>query len=649
MRRLLSAASGLCLNASLVLTVFFTFIFPLKFGLPYLSNIILFRPTLDISDTGFFFSEWVHNLWANELAMMIIVAAFFLFMMGAALRKDFLFRVSWPDFLFILFLISAVPSVFFSKSLKHSLNYFLLFCSYYLYFFLLNQHMGDKRKRQVFYFAFFAAFLLVLLQGLYQYFVGIDETVEFIKKSSPQLLDNPDFESRILSKKMFSTFIYSNTFAGFLLLALPVMTAFIFSSDKRILSGFIMSLFFVLVFSYAYLYSLGRPDLVGYAFLWSALYPAGGVFALFKTRSEGAVISLAAAAGAAGTYFLLRYRRYSWALFSAVTLFLAAGALFLWTPAESKQRVERGLQASLGVRSQYYQAGLAMMKETSFFGSGPGTFGIRYSQFKLPEAEETQMAHNVFLQLAIETGPSSTVFLLLFFVFLIWMSIHKRSEKGSGRESLLWDVFLLTSLLSAIFHNTIDFDFFVPSYGFALMFVAAIIAGRSQKNPACQPAGAPSLLILKKASFVLAALIVTFTLMRYLGRSFLSSQHYRRSMEYFDQGLVPRSIDEMKEAMDIDPLNDMFYYDTARKLVSVRDFSGAEYFYCAAIKMSPEKPYYHYEYALAMFKNDQKSRVPLRGEEILGELKEAIRLYPTKELYRREMEKFERIIEGTSS
>jgi tetratricopeptide (TPR) repeat protein len=358
-----------------------------------------------------------------------------------------------------------------------------------------------------------------------------------------------------------------------------------------------------------------------------------------KTSSEGAVLSLCAAV-VFGLLFFLRGRKRLAVAAAVGVAALALVAVILLNPGGADRGDLRSqLERSFLVRIQYFQATISLAADTPLHGSGLGTFGIRYPQYKLPEAEETQMAHNIFLQLLIEGGVLAPLFLLAFFVMALARSSSARPfGPAEGPKASAVAFLLFVSLAAALFHNMIDFDFYVPAYGFGLMFVASLAGapcGRESEG------GSPWFQKAQKAFFLTAALAMAFFVLQYAVRALAASEHSRRAAAHYAGGRYDRMMDEMKEAMDLDPLNDMYAYETARRLFSVGDYSGAEHFYGSALQKSPDKAYYHFEYAVALYMADGAAGGPLRKEKIGSEIREALRLFPSKKEYREALDRMQ--------
>ena len=92
----------------------------------------------------------------------------------------------------------------------------------------------DEKDEKTITYVFLAALSCIVVYGIYQYFWGLEETRRFIM-DRPDLAKNlpPTYLSRMESDRIFSTFVYPNTLAGFLLLLYPVV--FFFANSGKIL------------------------------------------------------------------------------------------------------------------------------------------------------------------------------------------------------------------------------------------------------------------------------------------------------------------------------------------------------------------------------------------------------------------------------
>ena len=628
--------SDLFMSFSFLVVCFFTFVFPLKFGLPYLSNIINFRPVFDVSDKVLFFNEWFHGMWANEFAFVVLFSAIVLYEIGFVFSAKREIKASLLDVFYVLFFVFVFVSAYFSISRRISIDYFYLFLSYYFYFFMLVQFMKEENKKKALYCIFFASFLLVMLLGVYQYFISIDETIAFIKKNSPNLFEDKVFQSRILAKKVFSTFIYSNSFAGFLILTIPLFFLILFSKKKIAVKIFLWAALVSLCFSFFFLYMVNRENAVGFSFLFSVLFPLSSLFVLLKTSSEGALLSLVASLFVSFVVVLIKWKRYRY-IFGVVFLFFAmfiAGAYFARNLKIRKVKLEDKISSSVNVRLGYYKAAFDMARKYYLTGSGSGTFGILYSFYKDKNSEETQMVHNIFLQILVENGIFAFICFLMFLAFLAYY-IWNFEDKLFFAESKIPVLLLYISFFSFVLHNSMDFDFYVPSIGYSFMFIAAYIVNGNSKfvwnvN-----------LSLKKASlklffyiFILFLVVYELFSVNIFIKELLAYSHFRKGRDLIASGNPKKGVEEMKKAVYYDSGNDLMLFEVGLFLFKMKYFDGAEKFFEMAKKLSPYKAYYRYYYSLAIANNDiYKYGKVKRKEDVLREIKYAVDFSPYNKMY----------------
>ena len=102
--------------------------------------------------------------------------------------------------------------------------------------------------------------------------------------------------------------------------------------------------------------------------------------------------------------------------------------------------------------------------------------GVVYARHKLLRAEETQMAHNNYVQVAAETGPAGLIIFLLFFL----------STAGSGfrilkkpdlpyRQKLLF-AGILTGLGAFLFQSLGEFTLYIPGVAAVVFFFAGLLS-----------------------------------------------------------------------------------------------------------------------------------------------------------------------------
>ncbi|MEK9148445.1 MAG: O-antigen ligase family protein, partial [Candidatus Desantisbacteria bacterium] len=239
------------------------------------------------------------------------------------------------------------------------------FLSCFLIFYLVISCQPKKRTiRAVLLFSG----ILVSLYAVYQKFWGLSETKRFIEMY--QLGDQ--FLGRIGSDRVFSTFMYPNSLAGYLVLILPL------SISKR-------------TWPIALVY----------------------LYALYLSGSRGGFVSLCCAI----TLFLWMKRKRLALVWSIISLVLF---IHLLTP----------VPGSVKARFSYWKTSIAIIKDHPF-GVGLSKFGNSYIRYKEASAEETRNAHNGFLQIGVEAGILgllSYLWLTLCFLQKGWKIVKERDE-----------------------------------------------------------------------------------------------------------------------------------------------------------------------------------------------------------------------------
>ncbi len=216
-----------------------------------------------------------------------------------------------------------------------------------------------------------------------------------------------------------------NVFAGFMAIALPV--------------------------------SLGLATMARRA-VWRAVWIASAVAMVVAIALSGSRGALVAVAFSVVTFAVLLGGRGALLRRSAVaTLF----ALFLCGAAgesDGKTDFERrwlGI-STLQQRAHYWEAGLSMWGESPLLGRGPGAFEVLYASHRVPDSQETRLAHNWFVEFGAATGAIG----LLLFLAAAGGGIVAgvRSVRDSGETGLL-AVALSTAALTALLHGLVEFTF----------------------------------------------------------------------------------------------------------------------------------------------------------------------------------------------
>jgi O-antigen ligase len=285
----------------------------------------------------------------------------------------------------------------------------------------------------------------VLASALDQHFGGLERTRQTFESLPAEIrakLDTPEFRKKILSERVFGTFVYPNALAGGLLLLLPLTMAGVREISTKpairwLLGGWLT------VGGLATLYWSGSKSgwLIALVMAGLALWRLPAKFSL-KAMVVGCLVMVGIA------LFLGRYGSY----------------------------FEKGA-SSLSARRDYWRAAGQMIRERPLLGYGPGTFQRQYSALKPPEAEMAKLAHNDYLQQGCDSGLPAMLTYSLFVAaavlflyrrstltiprFAAWVgvfgfAVQGLTEFGLYIPGLAWPFFLILGRLMALPPNEID-------------------------------------------------------------------------------------------------------------------------------------------------------------------------------------------------
>ena len=384
--------------------------------------------------------------------------------------------------------------------------------------------------------------LIVSGYGLYQYFWGFDQLYNYIfYAASDQVVKVPALE-RIASKRVFSTLALPGTLWGFLVIALPFHAALWKENWKK-------------------------PQLVRIALVASAamLLAAG-----FLTRSFGFLLGLFTLAA---TWLVLRNRRINWSRIAAVLVVLViAGGTFY--------SARRGVIESanpLSLRLKNWISAWTIFAANPL-GTGLNTYGVVYSRYMLPAANETQYTHNTPLQLLSELGYPALIAAVI--LLLLGLRAHRRGEFNST------PLFLILALTVWGVHNLMDINVYFGSVG----VVGAILLGVFlRKTPVVTPPATPGIPLALIVGAGLATLVFSFLVM-------VSSELQFRAKAEFEENKLQVAAETLEQAKSLMPLNSSIFHDSGdvnlnlfHKRHDAKYLKVATESFQRAVALSPEK------------------------------------------------------------
>jgi O-antigen ligase len=293
--------------------------------------------------------------------------------------------------------------------------------------------------------------LLVCWFSWDQHFGGLEQTrKEFLNIDWSQYppearakMDTPEFRKKILSDRVFSSFVYPNALAGAILLLLPMALRAIWELSGRLQTPSRLMLMAVFTFlSLACLYGSGSKAGWLICLLMGA---AAFLMSRLNRKMKLAALGLLLAAGLCG--FFLKYSTY-----------FAKGA------------------TSASARLDYWKAAVQIAAAKPIFGSGPGTFSLEYRKRKAPEAEMARLVHNDYLEQFSDSGWVAG----LAFLGAIGGSIivlYRRQLIG-WREKAVW---LGVAGLAA--QSLVEFGVYIPGLAWPFFLFLGWLWGTKSGHP----------------------------------------------------------------------------------------------------------------------------------------------------------------------
>lgn len=375
----------------------------------------------------------------NLIFTLSIFFLFILFVWVNASNIDF----SYSEFYIFLFLIFSITSSFLSEIKGTGIRYNSYICTHLcLYLLLKNIFKIVNRKKLIF--VILLSSFFITTYGIYQRFWGFEETRKFILERQQLLVNqypdiskyiSPTFIDRMLSNRIFSTFVYPNIYAAFLISIIPFLFFFFLNEYKNWLGLFSIFLLFLCFFNLILTESIG-----------------GMLIFLFVSH----IILL---------HILFGEQKIKKIL--PILLILELFLLLLGYKLKILPHIH-----SLLDRILYWKVSIKIFSLNPFLGIGPENFKYYFLKFKPPEAMEAKHAHSLLFETLVENGLIGTIFLFAFLISII------NGFKTKKEKILSYGISYL--LLSLLLHNLIDFDFVDPSVAILFFIFGAMIEDKGK-------------------------------------------------------------------------------------------------------------------------------------------------------------------------
>jgi hypothetical protein len=291
---------------------------------------------------------------------------------------------------------------------------------------------------------------IILGTALDQHFGGLEATRRWFEQQTGEIrarLDTPEFRKKILSNRVFGTFVYPNALAGGLLLLFPASLAAILRLGRSPVFKWVLGGLLSLA-------SLGALYWSGSKSGWLIALVMGAL-ALWRLRA-GAAFKLALLVGMLG---------------------LGVGAFL----GKHSGYFDKGA-SSLSARFDYWRAVTQMIRERPLLGYGPGTFQRQYAVLKRPESEMAKLAHNDYLQQGCDSGlPALAAFSLFVLGSVFWL--YRRSNLSGARFALWLGAFAYT------IQGLTEFALYIPGLAWTFFLILGWLWG-THSNQFDTPSGA---------------------------------------------------------------------------------------------------------------------------------------------------------------
>jgi len=460
--------------------------------------------------------------------------------------------------------------------------------------------------------AMLIAAVLVSAYGIYQYFIGFAHTEQYLRAAGAASGLSADELARASAhlsyRRAFSTMLSPNALACYLAMAFPVALGFALGTSYRKRRAVYVIVMLLMIAALALTKSIGGFIAFSAGVLvFFTLMASTGRISLLHKRTVAAVVITALLVGVAG-YAIVKQR---------------TGGFF-------------GIERSYSERMGYWTTSVRAAAEAPLIGTGAGTFGNVYLRHIEPGAGETRYAHNLFIQLLVETGlPGLAAIVVVFFIF--FLRCFKGIREGGEKDATLV-AGVAAGGAAFLVHNLVDFTYFVPETAVLFWFYFGLASGQGRED---RPGGSTKALLLKT---VLAVLGMVFCF--FYAKSYLAAQRESEALYILrENGITsadaarsnPAPYEAVRlagEAVSLKPFDSVLRAFLAGLYEGEASIKGPEYIaraeaqYKEAIRLSPRYPYNYRDLGILYLKLGQK-------EKAREQFQRALDNYPSSEAFKK--------------
>jgi O-antigen ligase len=533
-----------------------------------------------------FFRFLFDGITYTQFNLFFTVSIFLLFIFFVLSRFQKI-ELTFSELFLLLFLFFSILTSFFSEIKGTGIRFNSYIASYLCLFFLIRSTVKEKRKKILIQVIIFAVFYITLY-GIYQRFWGLEATRKTLLEN-PEILNqypelikyfSPTFFDRIESNRVFSTFVYPNTYASFLISIMPFLFFLFLNENKKYFKFFLVFLFILCFFNLILTESMG--GLIIFLFIFHII-----------------LLEL-----------LLDEKKFK----KLIPFILIFEFMFLYTGYHFKILPHIH---SLMDRVNYWKGSIKIINKNFLFGVGPENFRYYFLKYKSSETLEAAHAHNLLIETLVENGFIGLFFLLLFLFILLTGVLKEKRDKNFNRG-----IFYL--LLAFFLHNLVDFDFSDPSAAVLIFIFGGIYEHKDKITNKT----------LTKLLLCLIIILYSFSILNLL--KFENSERYRRYSQreivlenklylldlaekwcsknfeiYFEKGNLYRNMWQLtrkeeylkqaiinyEQSIKLNPYLIKAYRQLANIYEITGDYKKAEKMYLSVLEKYPNKKLYNLEVA----------------------------------------------------
>ena len=375
----------------------------------------------------------------RDTQAVLVVGAIVLFLIVAASGVPI--RRSWPHAALALFILVSLAAVVTSVWRADSLLEVGLMGGYLIIMVTATNIVGGQRLRLAGHLLVVIA-VMVTASALYAYTLGYDGQIAELAKAG-----NAGLARQLASmmSRAFGNFPSANSFAGFLILFIPISIGLLLRETNIRLR------------------------------LWLALAAVSMSTALYFTFSKGALLAVVVGLG------LMAFGRLAPEKGAVKYLFLPFGLgvlAVLYVFGAFFDFNSAAALANVSGRIELWRGAWAIVIEHLFLGIGPGAFGTEFTGYQTG-AVFSRYAHNTYLQVAAEQG---FVGLMTFLLVIGVIMTHAWRLMVEDRSDDKWLRLGLIGAMAAFFiHNLVDYTWYIPGVAIAFWIIAGLAAGRASE------------------------------------------------------------------------------------------------------------------------------------------------------------------------